>query len=339
MWESFVNWLTGLSVVRVVIGLCKAVGSAVKRARAYMPSLAQKKAEAAKIEAQGKAEAAKIKAEAEAEAVKIKAEAEADAAKARAQTEADVRIIEARGIIEVDDMLQSGDRLTAWQQHNTKSIAHKAEKMEPGGAQKFRNMNKDWVADYLDKCKNYSDEEMQSLWAKILAGEAGNPGSFSKSTVDAVSKMEKDDALLFAHFCQFVWTVGDDKGVSAPLIYSETDDIYNARYHMFDVAKHLEHLRLLSFDGLGGYVKLIPTSSVQWAYHGTHVNLEIPQEQGGERKGKNTMAVGLTRFTKAGQQLYRICGVEKNDAFFQYTLEKWRALGYNPVIQEKGAEE
>ena len=73
------------------------IGSAVKRARAYMPSLAQKKAEAAKIEAQGKAEAAKIKAEAEAEAVKIKAEAEADAAKARAQTEADVRIIEARG--------------------------------------------------------------------------------------------------------------------------------------------------------------------------------------------------------------------------------------------------
>ena len=329
-WESLINWFTGLSGVKFVIGLCNAVGSAVKRARAYMPSLARKKAEAAKVEAQGKAEAAKIKAEAEAEAVKIKAEAEAEAAKTRAKTEADVRIIEARGIIEVDDMLQSGDRFTAWQQHNTKSIIRKAEKMEPGGAQKFRNLEKDWVADYLDKCKNYSDEEMQSLWAKILNGKAAKPDSFSKSTVDAIAKLSKEDALMFSDFCQFAWRVGSSNGEPVPLIDDSQDEIYQSHRRMFDVAKHLDYLRLISFDGIGGYIKMFFVPSIPWVYHGSKVYLDVPKEQSGERKGRHIVSVGTARFTEAGQQLYRICEVQKNDAFFQYTVEKWMKLGYNP---------
>ena len=33
-------------------------------------------------------------------------------------------------------------------------------------------MEEDWIANFFDKCRIVSDSEMQSLWARVLAGEA-----------------------------------------------------------------------------------------------------------------------------------------------------------------------
>jgi hypothetical protein len=34
----------------------------------------------------------------------------------------------------------------------------------------------DWITNFFDKCRLISDEEMQTLWSKVLAGEANAPG-------------------------------------------------------------------------------------------------------------------------------------------------------------------
>ena len=267
-----------------------------------------------------------------------------EAAIIEAETAVEVKKTEARGIIETDDMLRRHGLLAEWQQGNINSIVRKADGMkQPGDKQNFRNLDKDWVADYLDKCKNDSDEEMQSLWAKILAGEADKPGSFSKSTVDAVSKLSKEDALLFAYFCQFVWTIDNDNGDGRPLIYSENNDVYNVSYRIFEVVKHLDYLRLVSDSGAGGYVNMFFASAVPLVYHGVKVHLDVPKAKDEERKDWYVADMGQAKFTEAGEQLYRICEVQKNDAFFQYTVEEWMKLGYNPhsmwpATDEKGRE-
>ncbi len=48
-----------------------------------------------------------------------------------------------------------------------------------------------------------SDEQMQALWAKILAGEANGPGRFSKKTVNIVASLDKSDAEAFTTLCGF----------------------------------------------------------------------------------------------------------------------------------------
>jgi hypothetical protein len=63
---------------------------------------------------------------------------------------------------------------------------------------KPESMEDDWIANFFDKCRLISDEEMQSLWARILAEEANASGRFSKRTVDLVGTLDKSDALLFA---------------------------------------------------------------------------------------------------------------------------------------------
>lgn len=40
---------------------------------------------------------------------------------------------------------------------------------------KTEGVEDDWIANFFDKCRLISDEQMQSLWARILAGEANSP--------------------------------------------------------------------------------------------------------------------------------------------------------------------
>ena len=47
-----------------------------------------------------------------------------------------------------------------------KTLPYLNEEAEPDG------MNNDWIANFFDKCRIVSDSQMQSLWSRILAGEA-----------------------------------------------------------------------------------------------------------------------------------------------------------------------
>ena len=200
-----------------------------------------------------------------------------------------------------------------------------------------RSMDDDKVAFMRNFFKTVSNDEMQDIWAGILAGEARAPGSFSKSTVDTVGKMGKEDALMFSDFCQFVWSpISETEEEFFPLIYDSQNEVYQGQRRMFDVAKHLDYLRLISYSGVGGYSQIYyanPQSdqaAVIWVYQRDSVLLDIPQAPSGKEKNRHDMSIGHAMFTEAGRQLYRICKPPKNDAFFQYILEKWRKLGYNP---------
>ena len=87
-----------------------------------------------------------------------------------------------------------------------------------------QNMEDDWITNFFDKCRIVSDEEMQLLWAKVLAGEANSPGTYSKRTVNSLGSLDKRDAQLFTNFCSFVMII---KGEPTPLIYDEQASIYN----------------------------------------------------------------------------------------------------------------
>ena len=55
----------------------------------------------------------------------------------------------------------------------------------------------DWFIRYYEAAGNISDEEMQILWAKILAGEIKQPGTYSLRSLDTLRNMSKQDAELF----------------------------------------------------------------------------------------------------------------------------------------------
>ena len=89
-------------------------------------------------------------------------------------------------------------------QHNIDSIVQKAAAELPPHAP-AESPSEDWVVHFFEQCKHIGDEEMQSVWARILAGEIGQPGSFSMRTVATVKLMTKSDAEYFTALCTFAW--------------------------------------------------------------------------------------------------------------------------------------
>jgi hypothetical protein len=64
--------------------------------------------------------------------------------------------------------------------------------------------NQDWVARYIESASQVTDETMQELWGRILAGEIKKPGSFSFRTLDVVSNLAQHEAKFFENFAKHV---------------------------------------------------------------------------------------------------------------------------------------
>jgi Protein of unknown function (DUF2806) len=62
----------------------------------------------------------------------------------------------------------------------------------------------DWFARWRVNSEDVSNDEMQRLWARILAGETKEPGSFSLHTLDFIRRLSKDDAAQIEKLAPFV---------------------------------------------------------------------------------------------------------------------------------------
>ena len=158
---------------------------------------------------------------------------------------------------------------------------------------------------------------MQILWAKILAGEANSPGTFSKRTVNLLSSLDKKDASLFTELCGFVWMIP----TICPLIYEEQATIYNERGINFNTLNHLDNIGLISFEPLTGYDRLKFPKQIIVYYYGVPTIIEFQNQE------NNQISIGKALFTKTGEQLANICGAKPVDGFYDYIIDRWSKWG------------
>ena len=171
-----------------------------------------------------------------------------------AKAEAKAGKIKAESEIEITDLLiraeQRRNEEDARNQRNiesitTKAVPHINEDANPEG------VDDDWIANLFSKCRIVSDNEMQSLWARVLATEANSPGSLSKGTVNILSDFDKNDANLFTKLCGFGWEIGG----LVPLVFDEQSEIYNKHEINFNTLSHLESIGLIQFQSVGRFIK------------------------------------------------------------------------------------
>ena len=62
----------------------------------------------------------------------------------------------------------------------------------------------DWLFNFAEHASRVSNEQMQSVWARILAGEMFEPGTFSLRTLDILSKLSVNDANDVAGIAPYV---------------------------------------------------------------------------------------------------------------------------------------
>lgn len=240
-----------------------------------------------------------------------------------ANAEAEAALIEAKTEIEITELHRRAMHRfvneEAKKQENIEAITAKAlpqleEKSQP------QKMDDDWIANFFDKSRIVSDGEMQQLWAKVLAGEANTPGTYSKRTVNFISSLDKADAILFSKLCSLAWTIGD----ICPLVFDIDNKIYSDAGINFSTLTHLDDIGLVRFESVTGFVRRDVPKRCGVFYYGTMIGLEFPKDK------DNQIELGSILLSQAGKQLAPICGSQPNPAFFEYVLGRWRDQGLSP---------
>lgn len=82
------------------------------------------------------------------------------------------------------------------------AIAAKEIRKEPEVSEQA--ISPDWSTRFFDIAQDISDEQMQDLWGRILAGEIRKPGSYSLRTLDSLRSISAEEAELFEEMANFV---------------------------------------------------------------------------------------------------------------------------------------
>ena len=208
------------------------------------------------------------------------------------------------------------------------ALAH----LEEGAAP--HEMDDSWVLNFFDKCKYVSDERMQELWAKLIAGEANHAGTFSRKSVNLMGDLDSDTANLFSNYCGFVVNIGKqglplivlDQSKELPSIYQDQGVDHQALRVLAEtglIVIGFEHLSLVINYNMTGLPEI-----VQLSYGGRTADLKCPD---------GFISIGVTYPTVVGGQLAALCTPEPVEGFFEFIIEQWDALCQSrPTLSSAG---
>ena len=229
------------------------------------------------------------------------AKAEADAAKIKKQGELEVEELERRTRCRIQ--LQD-----AYHQRNLENIIHEAASLMDDNA-KPEAIEPDWMANFLRKAEGISDDEMQNLWARVLAGKSNNPGTFSRRTVNLLADLDKDDAEKFANLCRYLWY--DFKGERYPMIFDIGEPIYKEHGLDYSTLLHLETIGLIQLAQGSLFAKSFDSQIAMLMYDNNQL---VALREGVSAQ----MKIGRVLLTKTGQELSHVCKFEPVEGYFDY---------------------
>ena len=234
-----------------------------------------------------------------------------------AKAKADAALTEAKSEIEITDLHRRAARRwieeEAQRQKNMEDITAKALPQLNENA-KPDSIANDWLVNIFDKSRIVSDNEMQEIWSRVLAGEANAPGSYSKRTVNFLSDLDKNDTDLFTKLCGFGWVIGN----IAPLVFDVQTEIYDRYRINFNTLSHLESIGLIQFGSLAGFKRQKLPKRFNASYYGRKITLEMPNDT------DNNIDIGKVRLTRVGQELAPICGSQPVEGFWEYVKDRWK---------------
>lgn len=241
-------------------------------------------------------------------------------AKAQAQADAEIILVEARAqVAEIE--ARTVDRLRkrkVRRQLNIESITLKAAQLPPPETLSEEPVNEDWTSRFFEECQDIGDEQMQQLWARLLAGEVARPGSFSPRTLTIVRDLTRTDAHLFSVLCNLIWNI-PDIGV-VPVIADPQAAELEPLGIGTGTLTHLTSIGLIEFNSISSYGSVPELTNVAPSYFGEQIRLS--------RDAPSTFDIGRVIFTAVGIELTKIIRGSPSDALKEHALSYWRGQGW-----------
>lgn len=203
-------------------------------------------------------------------------------------------------------------------QHNIESIASQAAtKLEDDVSE--TPVDDDWLTTFFQFSQDISDEKMQGLWAKLLAGEVRQPGSFQRRTLRIVEQINQHDAELFKKVADACWLINADDIVNQYPIIATPDssgskiDISGLSY---SDKVHLDSIGLIKFETAAKF-SVHPEKC--YAKYGSRA-FELQS-----LKSDGSIPIGNVLLTEVGRELLQIVEIDYQIGQVEKTVEFWQA--------------
>ncbi len=191
-------------------------------------------------------------------------------------------------------------------QKNIENITQKAAgNLESEANVSEEPVDEDWTNRFFNYAENISNEEMQEIWARILAGEIKQPKSYSLRTLDVLRNLSTDEAAIFMKFAKIAVTSSDTS--------SKTTFILSFKKHKLLEEKYgLNHSDRLLLEELGlitanySAFKMMETKDKTGRSSFTVGELIVVQDK---LPNKPMHQLEVLIFTKIGRQLLNLVNI------------------------------
>lgn len=217
-----------------------------------------------------------------------------------------------------NDLLASG-KMTYTEYYKANNFLKVAKKADEYYKKNYRNEKKDkerqpydfdWFVRFFEAAGNVSDETMQNLWARILAGEIAQPSSFSLRVIDILRNMSKKDAELFVKVCSY----SIKSSATNYFLPNEKNFLDDVGIRYVDIMK-LSELGLMFNDG-SITLSITINNEPQLLFNNDNLLLLI-SSSGHEEK----VHISQYPFTEAGRELSNIVNKNISDGdFLKYAI-------------------
>ena len=175
----------------------------------------------------------------------------------------------------------------------------------------------DWLLRFFDDCQSISDEDLQAIWGKILAGEVTSPGKYSRITLSVLKNVSKEDALLFQKIASLAWGIAgpiQEKPLTfIPVEFNIPTPLSSAGIQHHD-CMHLSSLGLLNVSK-DLFLQVVDDSR---AYYFGHVYKVLLSTVFDENAGN----LNIFTFTRSGTEILPFLNLQRNSTWEKFAVAR-----------------
>ncbi|MDF2940971.1 MAG: hypothetical protein K0R66_1613 [Gammaproteobacteria bacterium] len=209
-------------------------------------------------------------------------------------------------------------------QNNLESVILQAEEFLPKQVSE-KPVQTDWLVAFADYAKKISNEDMQSIWARILAGEVTEPGTFSPRTLNILSQITRTEAELFTEFCSFLVQINGSSGHFLTEAWGGLEEVkIPLRSFSFYESSILQETGLVdTYELLSLVCKIGQKKIIKYGEKSISVSY-----QGNPETRDEEIAFQFFSLTPVGRQLCKVCKTEFSRKFWDNLKEKLILLNF-----------